>query len=319
MLRGYQLSQAISVGARLGVPDLLKDGPTSSDELARKTETHPPSLYRLLRTLSAAGLLVEHPHRHFALTPLGTLLRRGVPGSFHATASYVSTERLWTQWGNLLHNVRTGESAPRNVWDTHGEQPETAALFNDYMTETATRRAAAVLHGYDFTGIATLVDAGGGHGRLLSSILHAYPTMRGILFDLPHVIEAAQGLLTSVGVADRCECVGGSFFESVPGGADAYLLSVVIHDWNDERARTILQNCRAAMGTSGRLLLVERVVPASEPSLDVALPDLQMLVGPGGCERTAQEFDALFSSAGFRLTRIVPLEFSFNVVEGVPA
>jgi hypothetical protein len=175
------------------------------------------------------------------------------------------------------------------VWDTHGEQPETAALFNDYMTETATRRAAAVLHGYDFTGIATLVDAGGGHGRLLSSILHAYPTMRGILFDLPHVIEAAQGLLTSVGVADRCECVGGSFFESVPGGADAYLLSVVIHDWNDERARTILQNCRAAMGTSGRLLLVERVVPASEPSLDVALPDLQMLVGPGGCERTAQE------------------------------
>jgi hypothetical protein len=143
--------------------------------------------------------------------------------------------------------------------------------------------------------------------------------MRGVLFDLPHVIEGAQGLLTSVGVADRCECVGGSFFESVPGGADAYLLSVVIHDWNDERARTILQNCRAAMGTSGRLLLVERVVPASEPSLDVALPDLQMLVGPGGCERTAQEFDALLSSAGFRLTRIVPLEFSFNVVEGVPA
>jgi hypothetical protein len=320
MLEGHMLAQAISVGARLGVPDLLTSGSESSDELARKTETHPASLYRLLRILAAAGLLVETPHRRFALTPMGALLRSDVPNSLHSTAVFISTEGHWSRWGNLLHHVRTGEPARHAVWDTWKEHPEEAALFNAYMTEMATMRAAAVLGGYDFAGIARLVDVGGGHGQLLASILKAHPGIRGILFDLPHVIEGAKTLLDAAGVADRCECVAGSFFEAVPEGADAYLLSVVIHDWDDEQARTILKACRTAMAPSGRLLLVEHVVPTnSEQSLSVLLLDLRMLVGTkGGRERTAEEFDALLSAASFRLLRIVPLEFSFNIIEGVP-
>ncbi|MGQ0551463.1 MAG: methyltransferase [Armatimonadota bacterium] len=320
MLSGYQLSQAISVGVRLGVPDLLKDGARSSDELARRTEAHPPSLYRLLRTLAAAGLLTESSDRRFALTPLGALLRRDTPDSLHAMASFVSIKESWERWGDMLQRVRSGEPVSGNIFLERGKaSPEWAAAFNNYMTELAARRAAAVLGGYDFAGIATVVDVGGGHGRLLASILKAYPTMRGILFDLPHVIEGAKGLLDAAGVADRCERIGGDFFETVPRGGDAYLLSVVIHDWDDERALIILKNCRTAMGTSGRLLLIERVVSTDgEQSLHVMLSDLNMLVGPGGRERTAEEFSALLSTAGFRLKRIVPLEFSYNVVEGVP-
>jgi hypothetical protein len=321
MLEGHMLAQAISAAVRLGVPDLLKDGPESSEALARRTETHPAALYRLLRIFAAAGLLVETPHRRFALTPTGALLRRDVPNSLHSTAAFISTDGHWRRWGNLLHHLRTGEPARQAVWDTWEEHPEEAALFNGYMTEMATMRAAAVLGGYDFRGIARLVDVGGGHGRLLASILKAYPLMRGILFDLPHVIGGAKPLLDAAGVADRCECVAGSFFETVPEGADAYLLSVVIHDWDDEQAGAILKTCRAAMAPSGRLLLVEHVIPAGgEQSLSVLLLDLRMLVGTkGGRERTAEEFDALLSASGFRLRRIVPLESSFNVIEGVPA
>ncbi len=321
MLLGFQLSQVIAVGARLGIPDLLKDGPKSSDELARRTRTHAPSLYRLLRTLSAAGLLSESQGRQFSLTPLGALLRSDVSGSLHAMASFVSTKGNWKRWGDLLDRVHTGASASEAVFtERWQESPESAAIFNRWMTESSTRRAAAVLGGYDFAGIDTLVDVGGGHGQLLASILKAYPTMRGILFDLPHVIEGAEALLAAAGVADRCERVAGSFFESVPGGGDAYLLSVVIHDWNDERAISILKNCRGAMAASSRLLLIERVVPTDgKRPLDLLLSDLNMLVGPGGRERTEAEFASLLSASGFRLTRIVPLESLVNVVEGAPA
>ena len=321
MLRGFQLSQTIAVGARLGIPDLLKDGVENSDELAQRTGMHAPSLYRLLRALAAAGLLTESQGRRFALTPMGTLLRSDVPDSLHAMASFVGTKGHWTRWGDLLDRVRTGPTASMDVFTARWkESPEATDIFNKWMTELSTMRAAAVLAGYDFSGIATLVDVGGGHGRLVASILKGYPNMRGILFDLPHVIEGAERLLESAGVADRCERVGGSFFESVPRGGDAYVLSVVIHDWDDERARMILKNCRTAMDPSGRLLLVERVVsPGTEQSLPLMLSDLNMLVGPGGLERTAEEFDSLLASAGFRLTRVVPLELSHNVIEGVPA
>ncbi len=321
MLDGFKLSQAIAVGARLGIPDLLEDGPKSSDELAQRTGTHPPSLYRLLRTLSAAGLLSESLGRQFSLAPLGDLLRSDVSGSLYAMASHVSTKGFWKRWGDLLERVRTGASASETVFtERWQESPESAAIFNRWMTENSTRRAAIVLGGYDFAGIDTLVDVGGGHGQFLASILKAYPTMRGILFDLPHVIEGAEALLAAAGVADRCGRIAGSFFQTVPGGGDAYLLSVVIHDWDDERAINILRNCRAVMGTSSRLLLIERVVPTDgKQPLDTLLSDLNMLVGPGGGERTEAEFASLLSAVGLRLTRIVPLESSVNVVEGVTA
>lgn len=321
MLWGFQLSQAISVGARLGVADLLTDGPRSSDELAQSTQTHPPSLYRLLRTLAAAGLLRESQNRRFTLTPMGALLRSDVPDSLHAAASFVSTKGFWKRWGDLFDRVRTGASASSRVFTERWEEdPEAVDLFNRWMTEMSMRRAAGLLARYDFAGIRTLVDVGGGHGRLLASILKAYPTMGGILFDLPHVIEGAETVLKAAGIADRCQRFAGSFFETVPAGGDAYVLSAIIHDWDDERALTILKNCRAAMDGSGRLLVVERTIPAEgEHSLGDLLSDLNMLVGPGGLERTAEEFKTLFSTAGFRLTRIIPLEFSFNVLESEAA
>jgi len=321
MLDGFKVSQAIAAGARLDIPDLLKDGPKRSDELAQRTGTQPTSLYRLLRTLSAAGILSENPGRQFSLTPLGELLRSNVPGSLHAMASHISTRGFWQRWGDLLERVRMGPIAAETVFvDRWQEDPEAAAIFNKWMTESSTRRAAAVLEGYDFAAIGTLVDVGGGQGQLLASILKVYPAMHGILFDLPHVIVGAEALLAAAGVADRCVRIGGSFFQSVPGGGDAYLLSVVIHDWDDERATSILKNCRAVMEKSSRLLLIERVVPTnSTPPLETLLADLNMLIGPGGMERTESEFASVLSAAGFRLTRIVALEPPFNVVEGVPA
>jgi O-methyltransferase domain/Dimerisation domain len=322
MVRGSHLLQAINASVALGIPDLLKDGPMSSDAIADETATHAPSLYRLLRALAAAGLLTEDGDRRFALTPLGTLLRSDVPDSLSAMTRHVTSEPHVNTWANLVHSVRTGKPGrPHAPWDrqTFAEHPEYAAIFNRRMTEAAAQRAAAVKTGYEFSEITTLVDVGGGHGRLLASILQAYPRMRGILFDLPQVVDGATGLLEAAGVTDRCECVGGSFFDAVPEGGDAYILSVVIHDWDDQQATTILKNCRTAMGAAGRVLLVERVIAASGPSLEDALCDLEMLVGPGGRERTREEFRTLFAGVGFELSRIVPLTFSYNVVEGVPA
>jgi hypothetical protein len=321
MVRGSQLLHAINASVALGIPDLLKDGPMSSDAIARQTETHPPALYRLLRALAAAGLLLEDGDRRFALTPLGTLLRHDVPNSLNAMTRHVASERHSKTWANLIHSLRTGEPGRRHApWDSQmfAEDPEYAATFNRRMTEAATHRAAAAIAGYDFSGIATLVDVGGGHGRLLASILQAHPRMRGILFDLPQVIAGAQGPLEAAGASDRCQRIGGSFFDAVPTGGDAYILSVVIHDWDDERATTILKNCRAAMVPTGRVLLLERVISGSA-SLEDTLADLEMLVGPGGRERTREEFRSLLAGAGFELSRIAPLAYSFNIVEGIPA
>ena len=321
MLRGGHLLQAINASVALAIPDLLRDGPMSSDAIAAKTQTHPPSVYRLLRALAAAGLFVEDGDRRFALTPLGTLLRSDVPISLSATARHVASERHSKTWANLIHSVRTGEPGRRHApWDSQmfAEDPEYAASFAQRMTEAASQRAAAAIAGYDFSGIATLVDVGGGHGRLLASILQTYPHMRGMLFDLPQVLGGAERLLEAAGVSDRCQRIGGSFFDAVPEGGDAYLMSVVIHDWDDARAATILENCRAAVGTAGRVLLLERVISDTH-SLDDTLADLEMLVGPGGRERTREEFRSLLAGAGFELSRIIPLAFSYNIVEGVPA
>ena len=320
MIRGGQLLQAINTSVALGIPDLLKNGPMSAEEIARRTGTHGPSLYRLLRALAATGLFVEEQDRRFGLTPIGVLLRSDVPNSLHAMARHVASDRHSKMWANLAHSVRTGEPARRHApWDRQliEEDPEYAATFNRRMTEAASQRAAALLAGYDFSGIQTLVDAGGGHGRLLASVLQAYPSMRGILFDLPQVVDSVGTVLEAAGVADRCQIVGGSFFDGVPEGSDAYMLSMVIHDWDDERAAAILRNCRTAMGSTGRVLLLERVIADRNPSIEDTLTDLEMLAGPGGRERTSEELRALLTDAGLRLERIVPLALSYNVVEGL--
>ena len=325
MITGYWISQAIYVAAKLGIADLLKEGPKNCDELAKATGTHPRSLYRLLRALASVGVFAEAEDGRFGLTPLGECLQTGISGSVRAL-TINHGERLYRPWGELLHSVRTGETAfhhifGMDVWQYATQNPETATIFNDAMTELTTQVSTAVVAAYDFSRFRKIVDIGGGNGTLILSILQANPQMSGILFELPHIVEDAQKHLEAASLTGRCAVLAGDFFVSAPSGADAYILKNIIHDWDDERALKILQNCHRAMAENGKLLLVEEVIPpGNEPSFG-KLVDLTMLVMAGGCERTEAEYRALFATAGFTLTNLIPLPspLSFSVIEGVQA
>jgi hypothetical protein len=252
LIQGFQVTQCIYVAAKLGIADLLKDGPRTSEDLAQVTGTHAPSLYRVLRLLTAVGLLTEEGAHSFALTPLGTYLQSGVPGSMRDTVLLYGDKPFWQAWGDLLHRVVTGEPSFHYVFglslfDYNQLHPEHATLFNKMMTEWTASVAPTVAAAYDFSAIQTLVDVGGGHGQMLASILQVHPTLHGVLFDLPYVVEGASPLLEAAGVASRCEVIGGDAFTAVPAGYDTYLLSRVIHDWNEKRAIALLTRCHQAM------------------------------------------------------------------------
>lgn len=324
MMTGYRISQSIYVVAVLGIADLLKDGPKSSDELATSVGANPDALYRVLRTLASVGVFAEVDHRHFTLTPLAATLQTGVPGSFRGAAIFFGDDQNWRPWGELLYSVKTGKPAFEHVFGTGYfewafQHAEASDIFSAAATATTGPESVAVAAAYDFSGFRTIVDVGGGKGALMAAILKAYPRMRGVLFDHPHVIAGARDLLEREGVSARCELVAGDFFASVPEGGDAYVLKSVIHDWDDARSATILRNCHRAMKEQGKLLVVERLIlPGNEPSYSKLL-DLQMMVLVGGRERTEAEFRALFATAGFRLTRVIPTQTptGFNVIEGV--
>jgi O-methyltransferase domain/Dimerisation domain len=252
LIQGFQITQCIYVAARLGIADLLKDGPRSSEELAQVTATHAPSLYRILRLLTVVGILTEGDAHSFALTSLGAYLQTGVPGSKRNMALFFGDKVIWQVWGALLHSVETGEPAYQHVfgltaWEYRAQHPETAALFDHFMTESTASVALRVAAAYDFSASGTLVDVGGGHGQMLASILQTYPTLHGVLFDLPHVVKGAPPLLESAGVFDRCQVIGGDAFTAVPTGYDTYLLARVINSWDDERAIALLTRCHQAM------------------------------------------------------------------------
>jgi hypothetical protein len=324
LISGYRISQAVYVAAKLGIADLLRDGPRGDEELAEATGTHARSLYRVLRALAGIGILAEGEGRRFALEAPGDLLRSDAAGSLRSLAILSGQDPHWRVWGQLLHSVRTGEQVFDHTFGVPdlfaylAEHPEDAAVFNESMIALTAEVAPAVAAAYDFSGIGTLVDVGGGRGHALVPILRAYPGMRAVLFDRPRVVESAKRLLAEAGVADRCELVGGDFFESVPSG-DAYLLKHVVHDWDDERNRVILGNCRRAMGPSGRLLLVERDLPTdNRRALPALLSDLSMMIQLGGGERTEAEYRALLAGAGFVLTRTVATPLGESVLEARP-
>jgi hypothetical protein len=322
MTNAYQVSQAIHVAASLGIADHLRDGPKSVEELAAATGSHGPSLYRLLRALASVGIFVEDDRR-FDLTPLAEYLRSDMPGSVRAWATMVGRPYAWSTWSSLGSSIATGEPAfpalhGMSAWDYRAAHPEESAIFDTAMNSLATTAAGAVVGSYDFSGVGVLADIGGGQGELLAGILASNPTMRGILFDQPHVVAGAAPTLERAGVADRCEVIGGSFFEGVPRGADAYLLKSVIHDWDDPPAVEILRQCRTAIGDIGKLLLVEYLVrPGNEPD-PLKFRDLMMLVMVGGRERTAEDFRRLYTEAGFRLMEVIPTA-PYHVIVGVPA
>jgi O-methyltransferase domain/Dimerisation domain len=324
MIFGFMVSQAIHVAAKLGIADLLKDEPKGYAELACATATHAPSLYRVLRALASAGVFAETEPGVFGLTPLGETLRSDVPGSMRAMSVFMGEQCNWQAWGDILHSVKTGESAFEHVFGMgffqHLERhPEAARVFSEAMTSNSEPFDAAVTAGYDFSGISRIIDLGGGHGSLISSILKAYPNMKGILFDAPHVSEGARSRLKAEGVSERCEVIAGDFLESIPGGADAYMMKHIIHDWDDANAVAILKNCRRAMPEgAGKLLLIEEVLPCDNTPALAKLIDLEMLLMPGGRERTEAEYRTLFEAAGFRLTSVTPTQSPLSVIEGVP-
>jgi hypothetical protein len=324
MLHGYQVSQALYVAATLGIADLLAGGQKGVEELAERTGTHAPTLYRLLRLLASVGVFAEDDAGRFGLTPLAECLRSEAPGSQRAWAIMVCGPSFWSSWGELRHSVRTGETAFPKVhgmtnWEYRARHPEEGAVFDAAMTANTALESAAVADAYGFSRFGVLADVGGGQGLLLATILAANPSMRGILFDQPQVVAGARKVLGGAGVADRCEIVGGDFFDSVPGGADAYLLKSVIHDWEDRRAVEILRTCRAAMADGAKLLLVERVIRPGNAPDPAKFIDLLMLVMAGGRERTADEFGRLLDAAGFRLASVVPTAGALSIIEGDPA
>jgi hypothetical protein len=323
MAFGAMLTQALYVAAKLGVADRLAAGPRAVAELAPETGAHERSLYRLLRSLAANGIFRETAPRVFALTPLAELLRADAPGSMRNGVIFMGEEWHYRVWSDMAYSVRTGKPA----WGhTHGEEvfdyfaanPARAEIFNGAMTDMSVAVAPVVVAAYDFSGIGTLADIAGGHGYLLAQILKANPSVSGILFDTPPVVGGAAALLEREGVSERVERVAGDFFDSVPR-ADAYVMKHIIHDWDDERAITILKNINAAMGADGKVLVVETVVPEGNEPHYSKLLDLEMLTSPGGVERTAEEYAALLSEAGLRLTRIIPTRSPFSIVEAVRA
>jgi ubiquinone/menaquinone biosynthesis C-methylase UbiE len=324
LISGFWISRAIYVAAKLGIADLVKDGPQPVAALAEATGTHAPSLYRVLRALAGVGVFVENQDGRFASTPPAATLQTDAPGSLRAFAMVELGEEHYPAWGALLHSVKTGAIAfdhvfGMNVWQCYAQNPENARTFDDAMSSMTNVINAAIIAAYDFSSIGTVVDVAGGHGNLIASILKANPAMRGILLDVPHVIEGARHRIEAEGLADRCELVAGDFFESVPGGGDAYVLKWIIHDWDDERSVAILKNCRRAMAENGRLLIIEAVIPpGNEPSFGKFM-DLNMLVMTGGRERTEAEFGDLLAAAGFKLTRIVPTQSAMCLIEGARA
>ena len=319
---GYWVSMSIHVAAKLGIADLLAAGPRPVAEMARATGTHAFSLYRLLRALSSVGIFAETGDQTFGLTPLAEFLRTDHPKSMRS-AAIMTGEEHFRAWADLEYSIRTGKPAydhvhGKPVFDHISENPRAAKIFDEAMVAVHGSETPAMLAAYDFTGIGTLADVGGGNGSLLTATLIRYPALRGMLYDLPHVVERAKPLLAQAGVGDRCTTIGGSFFESIPPGADAYLMRHIIHDWDDEKAKTILRNIRKAISPTGRLLLIETVIPTGNEPGFAKLLDLNMLVVPGGQERTAAEYRALYEATGFKLNRIVPTAGGIDVIEGTP-
>ena len=323
LLNGSFVAGAVACLASLGIPDLVEAGPKSADELATRIGAHPQALYRLMRATASVGVLSEGPDGKFSETPMSAVLRTNGTPSLRAFA--IMGWRDWhaRAWAQLDYCVRTGKQALDHIYGTHifkyfEQHPEESQIFNDAMTSLSEIDSPAVAEAYTFDGIRSLVDVGGGHGLLLATILSRNPHMKGILYDVPHVVAGAtDGPLKPL--LDRCTSASGDMFSSVPAGADAYIMKHIIHDWPDDLCLKILKACRSAVNTGGKLLVVDAVIQPGNDFSPGKFLDLQMLIFPGGCERTEKQFRELFAAAGWRLTRIVPTSSPESIVEGVPA
>lgn len=324
IISNFWTTRAVYVLAKLGIPDLLKSGPKSAQELAGSTGTHAPSLYRLLRALASAGMLQTEADGRFALTPMSELLVTDAPGSMRSFVVSELGQEHYPAWGNFMHSIKTGEIAFDNhfgmdIWKYFQQNPEDAAVFNDSMSGMTAVVNEKITSLYDFSGFNKIVDVGGGHGGLITAILKANPQAFGVLFDAEQVISGARQKLEAAGIADRCASIAGNFFESVPAGGDAYIMKWIIHDWDDEKATRILKNIRSQIPQNGRVIIVDAVVPEGDEPDFSKFFDLNMMVMTGGKERTAREFDELLAAAGFRFLRVIPTDLPTSIVEAEPS
>ncbi|MDO3639560.1 methyltransferase [Mycolicibacterium arseniciresistens] len=320
---GAWTTAALYTAAKLGIPDQLASGPAHANDVAKRIGAHPESVYRLMRALAGKGVLTQRRDGRFALTRVGDALRSDSDGSLRDMVLFIGHPMRWEDWGNLEHSVRTGQTATEMlrgmpVWDFLAVNPEFAEVFNRAMTATSGLTDEAALSCYDFTGSKLVVDVGGGHGALLSTILRSAPDARGVLFDQPSVVENAGPTLAAAGVAERTTTAGGSFMESVPDGGDVYVMKNIIHDWYDDDAVRILRTIRTSIADGGRLLLLEMVLPERPSSFIGLMLDLEMLVTAGGKERTRAEYANLLARSGFRLQRVVDTVTPLSIIEAVP-
>jgi hypothetical protein len=317
LVNGYQTTQAIYAVAALGIPDLLAAGPRSAEELATATGAHAPSLRRVLQALAALDVLHEEADGSFRLGDLGEPLRSDHPQSVAGWAAFVGRPAHWAAWGALDHTVETGENAFRHVhgedvWRHRESRPEESAAFDRAMESMTRAVTGSVLDAFDFGRFDVIVDVAGGTGAFLSEILARNPGPRGILFDQPHVVANAR-------VPEGVEVVAGSFFEAVPEGGDAYVLKAIVHDWEDEESVAILRSCRRAIAPGGSVLVVERLLGGPNEAPRAKFSDVNMMVAPGGRERTLEEYGTLLDAAGFRLRAETPTSSGHSVIEATPA
>jgi len=319
---GFMFTAALQPIVRLKIADLLAERPLPVAELAQRTGSNEDALYRVMRMLATAGVFAETPGRVFAATPMSELIRAGVPGSLRDFVAWIGNPFHFKVWSDMGYSVRTGQPAVERVtgkvcFDAIFGDPDVAYDFNMAMTNFSRVIAPAVIEAYDFSGIGTLMDVAGGHGAILCEILTAYPQMKGILFDLPNVVQEANCHICSLKMEHRCETITGDFFEEIPADADAYYMQHIIHDWDNERSLKILANCRKALEgrKDGRLIIVDAIVQENSGSDMSKWLDLEMLVLPGGRERTRREWDSLMSRAGFEITKTVPIAMAKNVIE----
>lgn len=319
----YQFSQCLYAAARLGIADLLQDGPRHPAELAYECGADPNALFRLLRALSSAGVFSHLPDGQFEQNQVSESLRTDAPGSLRAWA-ILAGEQPYPAWGHLLHSIRTGEPAfnqafGMGAWQYRAQNPAAAMVFDEAMSAYTRAITASILENCDFTRFARIIDVGGGQGALLARILQVNPLARGVLYDLAPVVAAARDALQQAGVGERCETVAGSFLESIPAGGDCYILKDILLDWVDDRAAHILRNCRKAAGEKATLLIIEIMMASDRPGIEAAMADMRMMVMNGGRLRTREEAQALLRKAGFALVEMIPVGFSHQMIAANPA
>lgn len=326
MITASFISQAIYIAAELSIADLLKDNPKTVDELAEATGSKATNLYRVLRALASVGIFSEVTPKKFALTETAKYLQTDIHGSLRSLAMMMGDSWHWHCWGDILNVVKTGQPALQKLYQVNNafeylaQNPVSQAIFNDTMTSyNQSFVNPAIVESYNFQDINNLVDIGGGHGSLIASILKSNQHLNGVLFDLPSVVINANKLLVDEQVSNRCKISAGDFFTSVPAGGDAYILSRVIHDWDDYHAAKILSNIRQVISKTGKLLLAETVIPeANAPHFSKLLDIELMMAFPPGQERTKEEYEKLLQSAGFQLTQVISTDFAVSIIEAMP-